>query len=122
MLRLSVRQLIHVGVKEVSEDALHPAGLEAPDSGDQRWIESQVQDLCGVESNRAGLGRVEPLDGAGQPDESLQTLDVFAAVVHQLVFSHSSTAAGRKRGNVCQPQSHFQRSIPLSNTSSLIYL
>lgn len=116
MLGLSVRQLSHVRVKEVSEDALHPAGLEAPGSRDQRRIESQIQNLCGVESSGAGLGRVEPLDGAGQPDESLQTLNVFAAVVHQLVFSHSSTAAGRKRGNVCQPRSHFQWSFPLSNT------
>lgn len=37
---------------------------------------------------------MEALDGAGQPDESLETLDVSAAVVHQLVFGHSSAAAG----------------------------
>lgn len=97
LLGLSVWQ---VGIQEVSQEALHPGGLGASSSRDQRWIQSQVQDLCGVESSRPSLGSVETLDGAGQPDESLQTLDVSAAVVHQLVLGHRSTAAGRT-GSIC---------------------
>lgn len=96
MLRLSVWQLSQVWIKEVSQKALHPGGLGASSSRDQRWIQSQVQGLCGVESGRASLGSVETLDGAGQPDESLETLDGSAAVVHQLVFSHSSATGGRQ--------------------------
>lgn len=43
------------------------------------------------------MGSVETLDGAGQPDEPLETLDVSTAVVHQLVFSHSSATAETQR-------------------------
>lgn len=90
MLGISVWQLSQVRIKEVSQEALHPGGLGASSRRDQRRIENQVQGLCGAESGRASLGGVETLDGAGQPDESLETLDGSAAVVHQLVFSHSS--------------------------------
>lgn len=89
-LGLSVWLLSQVGIKEVSQEALHPGGLGAHSSRDQRWIQRQVQDLCGAVRSRPSLGGVETLDGAGQPDESLETLDVSAAVVHQLVFGHSS--------------------------------
>lgn len=37
---------------------------------------------------------MEALDGAGQPDEPLEALDVSAAVVHQLVFRNRTAAAG----------------------------
>lgn len=97
MLGLPVWQLSQVGIKEVSQEALHPGGLGVPSRRDQRWIHSQVQDLCGVESSRPSLGSVETLDGARQPDESLETLNVSAAVVHQLVFSHRTATAGRWR-------------------------
>lgn len=40
---------------------------------------------------------METLDGAGQPDEPLEALDVSAAVVHQLVFAHGSATAGGQR-------------------------
>lgn len=93
MSRLSVRQLSQVGVKEISQEALHPDWL----GGLSSWIQSQVQDLCGVKCSGASLGSVETLDGAGQPDEPFETLDVSAPVVHQLVLSHSSATAGRWR-------------------------
>lgn len=98
MLGLSVWLLSQVRIKQVSQEALHPGGLGASRSRDQRWVQSQVQDLCGVvRSSRPGLGRVETLHGAGQPDQSLEALDVSAAVVHQLVFGHSSATVGRER-------------------------
>lgn len=107
MLGLSVWQLKQVGIKEVFQEALHPAGLGDPSSRDQCWIKSPVHDLCGVESSTPSLGSVETLDGAGQPDESLETLDVLATVVHQLVFSHSSATAGRKEQGVSvSPDQH----------------
>lgn len=96
MLGLSVWQLSQVGIKEVSQEALHPDRLGGLSSRDQRWIQSQVQDLCGDKRCGATLGCVETLDGTGQPDESFETLDVSAAVVHQLVLSHSSATAGRE--------------------------
>lgn len=91
-----IRQLNEVWIKEVSQQTLHPAGLGTPSSRDQCWVEGQVHGLCGTECSRASLGSVETLDGAGQPDESLETLDVSTPVVHQLVFSHSSATAGRR--------------------------
>ena len=105
MLGLPVWLLSQVRVKEVSQEALNPGGLWAPGPRHQRWIQSHVQGLCGVES-RAGLRSVETLDGAGQPDEPLETLDASATVVHQLVLAHSSTAAGRgrrKTGQIFHP-------------------
>lgn len=96
LLGLSVWQLSHVRIKEVSQEALHPCGLRAPSTGDQLRIQSQV------EGSRPGLGGVETLDGAGQPDESLETLNVSAAIVHQLMFGHGSATAGEERaGRVC---------------------
>ncbi len=89
---LSVWQLSHVGIKEVSQEALHVA----PRRRDHHWIQSQFQGLGGPEGSRSSVGGVETLDGAGKPDESFETLDVSAAVVHELVFGHSSTTAGRR--------------------------
>lgn len=96
LLGLSVLLLRQVGIKEVSQEALHPGGLRVPSR-----IQSQAQDPRWVEVIGPGLGRVETLDGAGQPDESLETLNVSAAVVHQLVFGDGSAAAGRR---VCRSQ------------------
>ena len=97
-LGLCVGQLSQVGVvKEVPQEALHPGGLGPRSIRDQRRVQTQVQVLSWAEGGGAGLGGVEPLDGARQPDEPLQTLDVSAAVVQQLVFAHSSAAA-RRRG------------------------
>jgi len=90
-LGLSVLLLSQGGMKEVSQEAVHPAGL-VPSSGDQRC----VQGLRRVELGGPGVGAMEPLHGAGQPDESLEALDVSAAVVHQLVFGHSSAARDSK--------------------------
>lgn len=97
MLGLSVWQLSQVGIKEVSQQALHADRLGGLSSRDQCWIQSQVQDLCGDKRRGASLSCVEALDGAGQPDESFETLDVTATVVHQLVLSHSSAPAGKER-------------------------
>lgn len=73
---------------------MHAAALGAPGGRDQRRVEGQAQALGGFEGRGAGLGRVETLHGAGQPDQPLQALDVSAAVVHQLVLRHGSAAAG----------------------------
>lgn len=96
-LGLPVWQLSDVRIKEVSQEARHPGGLGAPSRRGRRRIQVLLQHLCGVERGGAGLGRVETLHGAGQPDESLEALDVAAAVVHQLVLAHSSAAARRRR-------------------------
>lgn len=42
------------------------------------------------------MGSVETFDGAGQPDESPETLDVTAAIMHQLVFSYRAATAGKR--------------------------
>lgn len=103
MLGLSVGQLSQIWIKEVSQEALCPCGLGAPSSRDQSRTQSQVQGFCGIESSRTCLGSVETLDGTGQPDESFETLDASAAVMHQLVFAHSSATARREReGSVIQ--------------------
>lgn len=96
-LRLSVWQLSQVGTKEVSQEGLHSGGLGASGCRAQRRVQGQVQHLVGAEGGGASLGGVETLDGAREPDESFETLDVSAAVVHQLVFGHSSATAGRKQ-------------------------
>lgn len=108
VLGLSVCQLCLVGTKEVSQEAPDAGGLGAPGSRDQRRIQSQVQDLFWVENSGAGLRCVETLDGAGQPNEPLEALDVSTTVVHQLVFSHSSATveiAGRKSQS-CKQRMH----------------
>lgn len=94
VLRFFVQQRSQVRVKEVSQDVLDLSRLGAPCSRGQHRIQSRLQDLCGAESSRAGLCGVEPFNGAGEPDEPLQTLDVSATVVHQLVFGHGPAAAG----------------------------
>lgn len=109
MSGLSVWQLSQVGTKEVSQQALYADRLGGFSSRDQRWIQSQVQDLCGDKCSGASLGCVKTLDGTGQPDESFETLDVPAAVVHQLVLGHSSTTAGRG-----SRQREGYRSVPVS--------
>lgn len=89
---LRVGELRQVGVEEILEETPDGRlGRGAPGGG----AEGQVQHLGGVESRGgAGLGGVEALHGAGQPDEPLQALDVAAAVVHQLVLGHRPAAAG----------------------------
>lgn len=89
---LWVCQLSQVGVKEVPQETLH----RRLGRGAQGRIHGKVQHLRGVQGCRACLGGVEAFDGAGQPDQSLQALDVAAAVVHQLVLGHRSAAAGRE--------------------------
>lgn len=63
---------------------------------------------------------METLDGTGQPDESFETLDVSAAVVHQLVFSHSSATAGRKKrereGSLSPDQYIFSTVLTIQST------
>lgn len=99
---LSIRHLNHVGIKEVSEEVLHPAALRAPSGRDQRRSQSQVEAPAGFQGCGARLCRVQALHGAGQPDEPLEALDVSAAVVHQLVFRHGAAAAGGGNKNkVC---------------------
>lgn len=93
--RFFLQQMSQMGVKEVSQDVLDLCGLGAPCSRDQHRIQGRVQDLGGAESSRAGLCSVKTFDGTGEPDESLQTLDVSPTVMHQLVFGHSPAAAGR---------------------------
>lgn len=100
-----------VRVKEVSQDVLDLCRLGAPNSRDQHRIQGRVQDLCGVESSRAGLCSVESFDGTGEPDESLQTLDVSTTVVHQLVLGHSPAAAGRPNTNTSQLRSSQKKTF-----------
>lgn len=84
-------ELSQVGIEEAPQESLDGWLGRA-----QGGIHGEVRHLHRVQSGRAALRRVETFDGAGQPEESLQTLDVAATVVHQLMFSHRTAAAVRE--------------------------
>lgn len=103
-------ELSQVGIEEAPQEALDGRLGRA-----QGGIRGQARYLRRAQSGRAALRRVETFDGAGQPEESLQTLDVAAAVVHQLVFGHRPAAAVREEQ---EPLSWYQHQHANANANA----
>lgn len=93
-------ELSQVGIEEAPQETVDGRLGRA-----QGGIHGEVRHLHWVQSGRAALRRVETFNGAGQPEESLKTLDVAATVVHQLVFSHRPAAIVREEQ---EPLSWYQ--------------
>lgn len=95
ILWLSLWQWRQVGLKKASEQvvvpAVHFSGLGAFSPGGE-GPRTQVAGLRRAEWSRAVLCGVEALHGAGEPDESLETLNTATAVVQELVLRHRPAA------------------------------
>lgn len=106
-------ELSQVGIEEAPQKTLDGRLGRA-----QGGIHGEVRHLHRVQSGRAALRRVESFNGAGQPEESLQTLDVAATVVHQLVFGNRPAAAVREEQ---EPLSWYQHAKAAHINNNMLY-
>lgn len=105
MLFLSVQHSGEVRCVHVTQQRLQRppvAGLREQETGPGVRVAGR---------QRAGLSRMKALDGTGQPDQTLQTLNRATAIMHQLMLRHRPSAEGNHTVYFISEEKHMKLNL-----------